>query len=118
LHAVRTLLDKLTAASPAFARAHAEHLAENGELLPYVLLEDFRRWLARHAAADEPEAGAILNVLERCHAHGDADVQNLIGVTILEGLGRDPRIPEERGLRDRLGPSLQAELQRMEEWRP
>ena len=102
------LLDELANAEPALARLRDEHIAFNGELLPHVLFGDVIRWVVAHAPATH-----VLEVLERHLTTGDADVDNLIGVSFLENLE-----PEETTVRHALGPRLRATLDAMESWTP
>jgi hypothetical protein len=102
------LLDELAETEPALARLRDEHIAFNGELLPHVLFGDVTRWIVAHAPATH-----VLQVLERHIATGDADVDNLIGVSFLENLG-----PGETSVRQALGPRLRAELDALETWTP
>ena len=108
-------LTNLESTSPTFARARAAHDAYNEGTLPYVLLEDdLREWLARGVAMESDEALSVLRIVEEAFQKGDEELQTLIAITLLEGLGQDAARPDEQALRQRLGPTLRAELERME----
>jgi len=116
MQSIPQLLEQLRAVSPAFREALADHLAFNGELLPYVLLEDFRRlWLVSHADSDRSQVAEVILTLEEGFADGDEDSRNLIAIALLEGLGDDGG---EHTIRRLLGPQLQAAIKRMESWSP
>ncbi len=102
------LLRDLRAAHPAVDRLVAAHLADYDEVLPHVLMADITRWLV----AEGPDA-RVLEVLEHHATAGDADVQNVIGISFVENL-----MWENAAVRSALGPNLAAELKRMEEWKP
>ena len=115
MRSVPELLAALEVSSPAFAHARAEHFAFNEEVLPYVLLEDFRaQWLARHVCDDRAQVEDVLAVLEQFQIEGDDGVRNLIGVAVLEALGGNPRDRGERELRRLLGPSLRDRLSQLD----
>ena len=103
---IQDLLSDLTTAEPALARLQAEHVAENGELLPHVLFGDVTPWIIAHAPATH-----VLAILERHMTTGDDDVTNVIALSFLEGL-------EDVGVRAALGPRLAAQLAAMESWTP
>lgn len=102
------LLRDLQSAHAAVGPIVATHLADNGEVVPHLLMADITRWLV----AEGPEP-AILAALERHYAEGDDDVQNVIALSFLENL-----LGEDVAVRWALGPRLADELRRMEDWKP
>lgn len=102
------LLRDLQAADPAIGEIVAVHLADNGEVLPHLLMADITRWLV--AEGPQPD---VLHAIEHHHMLGDAHVQDVIAASFLENL-----LGEDAAVRWALGPGLAADLRRMEEWEP
>lgn len=116
---VAELFDDLARVTPALSAVRTEHLSEQGELLPHVLMDDIRRLLAQTAeGASEATLRPALDLLECFITEGDEEVQNVIAVSFLEYLASDPENVGERHLREWLGPVLRSELTAMEEWVP
>ena len=93
---------------PSFAPALSEHLQDNGELLPHVLMSDLLRFVG--ARIDQHgqtavEVAVILDTLEDEVLGGDADTVNAIAVSFLENLEAEPFFSK---LYARLGPKLRA----------
>lgn len=104
---VRDLVD----AEPELDSVLQEHLGDNDELLPHLLLGDVTRWLEKSG----PNA-AVLAVLEHHMAAGDDAVQNVVAASFLENLVAGE--PADDAIRAALGPRLRAELDAMESWTP
>ena len=117
---VHALFDDLIGAVPALAVVRREHLADNGEIFPHLLMADMLRWLAEAAlrSGGEPDVRAALAVLETHLTSGSDDAQEVIALSFLEHLGLGENERGERVLREWLGPGLRAELDRMEAWTP
>ena len=121
------LFQRIVDVAPGFEAVRAEHLRDNfGELLPHLLMADLLRYVALAlgapdelhglaAPASEHEVSAILAVLDRGLAEGDAATDNAIAVSFVEYLWGEPYYPQLEPL---LGPGLRAELQRQRDWRP
>jgi len=101
---VPDLLADLLRTEPSLQLVVDEHLADNNELFPHVLLGDVTRWVVEHAPATH-----VLVALERHLSTGDEDVGNLIAVSFLENLE-----PEDEVIRAALPRRLAAQLAAME----
>jgi hypothetical protein len=112
--------------APGFEAVRAEHLRENEELLPHLLMADLLRYVSLALGApdtlhglaippSEQEVSAIFAVLEGCLAEGDSATVNAIAVSFVENLWGEPYYPRLEPL---LGPELRAEVQRQRDWRP
>ena len=81
---------------PEFEGAYQEHLAYYGELLGHVFFgeETLLGALERLLPANEDRARIrqYIDFVEDMYANGDDDVQNIVGVTILECLGDDETV--------------------------
>jgi hypothetical protein len=104
------LFDRIVQVAPSFASVAAEHFHNNGELLPHLLMGDLVRFVGEHIGRAphqaQPEVLAVLELLETEVAGGNAETQNLIGVSFLEHLEAEPFF---HGLYTLLGPRLRAE---------
>ena len=114
--ATESFVQDLLGIAPGFRPEYEEHLADNDQLLPHVLLGDFTRWLrARVADGDSATVGTVLGFLESSYAAGDEDVQELISVSFLENLIGESELDE---LRPQLGPELSKALEALETFSP
>ena len=81
---------------PAFEGAYQEHLTYYEELLGHVFFgeETLLGALERLLPANEDRARIrqYIDFVEDMYANGDDDVQNIVGVTILECLGDDETV--------------------------
>ncbi len=81
---------------PEFEGAYQEHLTYYGELLGHVFFggETLLGALERLLPANEDRARIrqYIDFVEDMYANGDDDVQNIVGVTILECLGDDETV--------------------------
>ena len=95
-----------------FAAVHQEHVADNDEVLPHVLLGDLVRLLcARVESAgigDQSVQGALA-LLEAAASADDQRLQNLVVVSFLENL--EPDHAPSQAIKGALGPALRAHLQ-------
>jgi hypothetical protein len=106
----------LAARFPSLAGMLADHLEDNGEVLPHLFFGDLTRYVVslHLAAASLGEHGApqelrdILDFLEAAYESGDEELQELISVSFLEHIPR----PGEAGsdVRGMVGPALSAQL--------
>jgi len=103
---INDLVRDLVAAAPELEALLREHLVDYEELLPHVFFGDVTRWLEERGPAP-----AVLAVLEHHIGAGDEEVQNVVAVSFLEGLG-------DEAVRAALGPRLRAELTAMQRWTP
>lgn len=97
-------------AVPELEDLYQEHLHDNEESLPHVLMGDVVRWLvdvywARPSAEDSSSWIRLLRFLDVEYECGAGEIRNLIEVSVLENLP----YPHERGsgLVQHLGPELQ-----------
>lgn len=81
-----------------------EHLEDNGEMLPHLLLSDVVRWMVRHLSENEAVCRSILQWLDTAYEGGPECVRELLVVSGVEMLP----YPWEKGseLRQLLGPNL------------
>jgi len=102
------LFQHIAQAVPSFAPVLSEHLQDNGELLPHVLMSDLLRFVG--ARIDQHgqianEVVTILDTLEHEIAGEDADTVNAIAVSFLENLEAEQFFSK---LYACLGPKLRA----------
>lgn len=99
-----------------------EHLADNGSLLPHLLMEACGRFIASHFSglSDLPgdipgkdEVCRVLDVLETAIVDGDEETKNAISVSFLENLWLEPYYP---ALEEIMGPALLADMETMMNW--
>lgn len=98
---------------PALRHVRQEHVADNDELLPHLLMADIRRWLAKHVFSDTTSVLAVLRHLEVA-VDTDEGVDEIVCISLLEGLGEPPADDGEEALRLYLGPVLSARLKEIE----
>lgn len=98
---------------PALRHVREDHLADNAELLSHLLMADIRRWLASHVFSDAASVHAVLNHLEVA-VDSDEGVDEIVCLSLLEGLGQPPADEGEEALRLYLGPVLSARLKAVE----
>jgi hypothetical protein len=111
----RKVAEAVAATSAAAAQMVREHEAENGEILPTLLLDDVGRWFTTSGAADE-DALRAADAVTKLYEHGDDDIQTIVVTGFLEAM---PHVGEaDRDVVERLSPPLRAELRRMESWKP
>ena len=116
------LFSRIVAGAPAFAAVLAEHLADNEELLPHVLMADCGRFVASHfvgsteivgGVPSEDDVRSVLSVLNTAMTWGDVETRNVIAVSFLEHLWMEPHYAAMSPL---LGSALQAEIKRQKRW--
>ena len=87
---------KLAEQFPEFREAYEEHLADYGELLGHVFFggETLLGVLERLLGSNEEKERIkrYIDFVEDMYANGDDDVQNIVGVTILECLGDEETV--------------------------
>jgi len=104
----------LVTAVPELQSAFTEHVEYFEELLPHVFFWDVCRYVEDLLAVDgDGEAlRRLLTCLEKGLADGDADVDNLIRVSLIENF------PAMDALRQRAGPVMQKAIDDFVNWRP
>lgn len=94
---------------PGFAPIHAEHVHDDGEVLPHVLMADLVRHIEdRAAGGDLAPAVAALALVQGAYESGVPYLQELVSVSFLENLDRLAPVYDE--LKRRMGEPLLAEL--------
>ncbi|MBO0867513.1 MAG: hypothetical protein J2P15_03020 [Micromonosporaceae bacterium] len=69
-----------------------EHLADNDEILPHVLMADLTRWFVAAVAAGQP-VDCFAAAVEVLYTSPDEQLRNVVGVSFMEilALGPDDR---------------------------
>jgi hypothetical protein len=111
------LIQELRLSSPDLRALYAEHLQDNDDLLPHVLMADIARYAeeqdAKAAQGSRQAADVIerlLATLERGMCEGDGRCRDLIAASFVEILDRDS--PRFAALALRFGEGLSAVLER------
>ena len=116
--------DSVIATAPGFRGVKEEHIRYNDELLVHVLMSDLLRYIGSHftgvsTVPAQPASGnevrAVLQILDGAIMAGNADLENAIAVSFIEGIESEPFFSRIAPL---LGPNLRAELERQKAWRP
>lgn len=116
------MFSRIVAEVPAFAAVLAEHLADNEELLPHVLMADCGRFVSSHYSGSaetmggvpsEDEVSRVLSVLNTAMKWGDDDTRNAIAVSFVEYLWMEPHYAAISPL---LGSALREEIERQKRW--
>lgn len=116
------LVRRLAELSPGVAALVADHVQDNGEVLPTLMLADIARWYAAACQDrdDDParyaEAGSVARYLAEAFAHAPDELQNTIAVGFVESL--IPQDPAAVDFLQQLPGPLRDELRRMIDWRP
>jgi hypothetical protein len=99
------LFTAIGTAAPGFKSVMAEHLADNGELLPHLLMSDLLRYVGRSfesnandQAPSRDEITAVLALLDTAAVSGSEDTKNAIAVSFCEHLETESFFPQLRGL--------------------
>lgn len=106
----------VAASSPTAAAIVREHVNDNDEVLPTVLLADVARWFRRQAHDSSDDVRRDLDRGLQAIAHlydvGDESMQTIVATGFLEAMPH----PDEAGREvvDLLPPSLREELRAME----
>ena len=113
----REFVHQLLTVAPGFEPVYREHLADNDELLPHVLMGDFTTWFvkqyrARRRLRNGAELRRMITFLEEAFSAGDPDTENVIAVSFLENLDRAGTSYE--GIKRLLGPRLREQLRELE----
>src|SRR5206468_2870051 len=95
----KQLFEQIVAASPSFRAVLDDHVRDNDELLPHVLMADLLRYLGSYFTREilvpaPPPNGDELNrallVLDNAMAAGDPDIENAIAVSFIEDIDTEP----------------------------
>jgi hypothetical protein len=99
--------------SPGFGRVAAEHLADNDELLPHLLMADLLRYVGSHFQDTEAvrpsraEVQAVLAILDAAIVSGNEETVNVIAVSFCEHIETESFF---RMLRPLLGIGLRRQI--------
>ena len=116
------LFSQVIDACPAWRVQTDEHLLDNDEILPNVLMSDLGRLVAGYFTGStnleigpptETELRAILAILDAALAIGDEATANTVAVSFVEHLWGEPYYEE---LLPYLGLNTRAEIKRMKPW--
>lgn len=91
---VADFIIRLTSISNELTAVYREHMADQGELLPHVLMGEVTRWVTVNTSSELPNwLPEFLQQLEVGLVFGDNDIANLIAVSFVENLlGEDATI--------------------------
>jgi hypothetical protein len=99
------LFTAIATAAPGFRTVMAEHLDDNGELLPHLLMSDLLRYIGRSfasngndGAASRGEVTAVLALLDTAAVSGSDETKNAIAVSFCEHIETEAFFPQLRGL--------------------
>jgi hypothetical protein len=100
------LFTAIGTAAPGFKSVMAEHLADNGELLPHLLMSDLLRYIGRSfksngnndPAPSRSEITAVLALLDTAAVSGSEETKNAIAVSFCEHVETETFFPQLRGL--------------------
>lgn len=94
------LFAEIEAASPGFSAVAKEHLRDNGELLPHLLMADLLRYVgaALSVPASESEIRVVLAALDAAALCGNAETENVVALSFCENLELEPFFPRLRPL--------------------
>ena len=111
-----TFVDELRSAVPGFGRVYDEHVSDNDEVLPHVLLGDLVRFLSNEVEVRGVEGTGVkpaMDLLERAMDSSDLRLQELVVVSFLENL--DPNDPSFFAIRALFGARLEDQYRYYEE---
>ncbi|SRR6266498_5028600 len=104
---------------PGFNPIYDEHVRDNDEVLPHVLMGELVRFLVEEARLQGTESSALraaMGLLERGMASADPMLQELIAVSFLENL--DPADAGFSAIRSLFGPELEKQYRKFEKASP
>ncbi len=91
---------------PQFLPRYEEHISDNDELLPYVLMNDFSRFLME-VREDAPLFRTIVELLNRLYQEGNENVRLLLHSTFSETIA----VIQDKELHARVWELLSPDLQ-------
>lgn len=100
---------QLLAAAPEISDIHQQHMKDNDEILPHVLLGEVTRFVINaHRNSNVELRTRILDFLECAVSSPDDKLQELVVVSFLENLHQAGE--DYEGLKKLLGPNLRKNL--------
>lgn len=102
------LFQRVVTVAPGFDAVLKEHIKDNNELLPHVLMADLLRYVGRKLSTKESlsEVKAILSLLELALGSRNPETENAIAVSFIEHITTEPFYP---ALQPMFGPRMRAE---------
>jgi hypothetical protein len=77
----------LTSASPELADVYRLHIADQGELLPHVLMGEITRLVIANSSREQPEwLPSLFRQVEAGLESGNGSIAELVGVSFVENL--------------------------------
>jgi hypothetical protein len=116
------LFGEVNDVAPSFGGLLREHLRDNAELLPHVLMYELLQYIGSYFSgkpfmgANPPtlsEMRSVLAILASEIAAHNPTTENAIAVSFIEHIDSEPFFPQ---LRPYLAPALLAELARQKAW--
>jgi len=104
---------------PGFADVYDEHVADNDEVLPHVLLADLVRFLSKEVDLHGAKSVALtraMSLLEAGIGSPDPLLQELVAVSFVENL--DPEEESFSTIRTLFGPALEEQYLEFENFDP
>jgi hypothetical protein len=112
--AMRSLVARVAGTAPVLN----EHVNDNDEVLPHLLMADLRRWfVSAVAAGDDRGVKDFLAAVELIYASDDSDTRNVVEVSFMEDLVGAPDADEQAAtgaIRQFSGPATFADLRAAE----
>jgi len=108
-----TFPQQLRISVPGFDRVYDEHVLDNDEVLPHVLMGDLVRFLLDDVqvhGAGSPVLRAAMALLESAMGSPDPKLQEVVAVSFLESL--DPADPNFLVIRRSFGPWLEEQYRK------
>jgi hypothetical protein len=97
-----------------FARpVYEQHLRDNGEVLPHVLMADFRRMFVNLVeAGNDDDVKRFLQAIETLASSPADSIRNVVDVSFIEDLvlGDRGEVGALNAVREKLGPATAAQL--------
>ena len=93
-----SLFAKVESVAPGFGAVAKQHIEDNDELLPHVLMADLLRYVGARVSgsAGDSEVRAVLDILEAGATSGNAETENVVAVSFCEGIETEPFFPKLR----------------------
>lgn len=103
-----SLFRELIGAIPEYAHRYDDHLEYYDELLPYVLMDDFSRFVVEsQLSGDHDVFKRCIQFINECYTAGGDDVRLLVRSTFSQSVGILWRTPEQfSAIYDALVPEL------------
>lgn len=110
-------VDLLISRVPEFEPVAREHLEDNDELLPHLLVSDTLYFAERAFADEEFEVlGRLLTFLDEALTNGEEWIENAVALSFVEN--SEWWNPEKAGFLATWPDGLRAELEQQRNWKP